>query len=68
LIGITVNTPQTGATATIYDGTDNTGANLGVVSLAAQNVVNLPGGWAFAVGLYVVTAGGTPANITLSYI
>lgn len=69
LIGLTINTPEAGASATVYDGTDNTGTVLGVIALTAQNVINFPGaGWMFAVGLYVVTAGGSPANITLTYL
>lgn len=64
--GINVNTPQAGATAAVYDGTDNTGKLLGTFSLAAQGAIPL--GWSFTTGLYVVTAGVTPANITVSSI
>lgn len=66
LIGLSINTPQAGATAAVYDGVDNTGTLLGTFSLAAQNV--LPIGWGFTTGLYIVTTGVTPANITVSSI
>lgn len=67
-LGLSVNTPEAGATATIYNGTSSAGTLLGVFSLAAQTSLTMPGGgYPFTVGLFVVTAGGTPANITVAY-
>ena len=62
---VTVNTGGAGSTAALYDGLDNTGVLLGTVSTAAQ--VSLGYDVAVAVGLCVVTAGGTPADITVAY-
>lgn len=66
ILGLTVNTPEAGATAAIYDGIDNSGTLLGTFSLAAQGAIAL--GYSVAVGIFVVTTGGTPANITVSYL
>jgi hypothetical protein len=63
---VTVNTAQAGATVTAYDGIDNTGVKLATISAAAQ--VSLAFGVALATGLYVVTAGATPADITVAYL
>lgn len=66
--GVTVNIGGAGSTATVYDGTSTAGAKLGTFSTAAQGSVTAPGpGLAFAAGLFVVTAGGTPADITVAY-
>jgi hypothetical protein len=66
--GLSVNTPEAGATATIYDGTDNTGKLLGTYPLTAAGPLNAPAnGLPFSVGLFVVTAGGSPANVTVLY-
>ena len=62
---VTVNTAQVGATVTVYDGIDNTGVKLATIRAAAQ--VSLAYGIALATGLYVVTAGGTPADVTIAY-
>lgn len=68
-LGLTINTGQAGATATVYDGTSSAGTKLGTYSLAAQGVLSFPGGGIpFATGLFVVTAGGTPADITVTYL
>lgn len=66
IYSINVNTPEAGATAAIYDGVDDTGTLLGTVSLAAVGQISL--GWAFATGLFIQTAGGSPANITVSSV
>lgn len=66
LLGLSINTGQSGATVKLYDGIDNSGTLLGTWSAAAQNSVAL--GWSFVTGLYAVTAGGSPADITVSYL
>lgn len=67
--GISVNTAgSANATATVYDGTSASGELIGVFSLAAVGGPVLPpGGFAFSTGLFVVTAGDTPADITVGY-
>lgn len=67
--GLSVNTAGTASTATIYDGTDDNGTLLGTIPTTAQGSFEPPaGGWNFATGLFVVTAGGAAADITVSYI
>lgn len=69
LFGVSVNTGGAGSAVTLYDGTDNTGPKIGTYSTAAQGGPVLPiSGIAFTTGLYAVTAGGTPADLTISYI
>jgi len=66
LRGLTVNTAGLTSTATLYDGTSTSGTKLGTFSTLAQNSLqdlNL----AFATGLFVVLAGGTPADVTVSW-
>jgi len=65
--GLSVNTGQSGDTVTVYDGTDNTGTKIGTYSSAAVGSVQYPIGIQFVVGLFVVTAGGTPADVTVVY-
>lgn len=65
--GLSVNTGQAGDTVTVYDGTDNTGTKIGTYSSAAVGSVLYPVGVQFLVGLFVVTAGGTPADVTVVY-
>jgi hypothetical protein len=68
-LGITVNTPHAGATATVYDGTDATGTLLGTFALTtAGGITVAAGGSIFTTGLYVVTAGATPADVTVAYV
>jgi len=68
-LGMTVNTAHAGATATVYDGTDNTGVLLGTFALtSAGPITEAAGGLPFTTGLFVVTAGGTPADVTIQYI
>lgn len=68
-LGLTVNTPHAATTATVYDGTDNTGTLLGTFALtSAGGITVAAGGLPFTTGLYVVTAGATPADITVSYL
>jgi hypothetical protein len=64
--GVTVNTAQAGASVTVYDGIDNTGTKLATISAAAQT--SLAFNIALATGLYVVTAGATPADVTIQYV
>jgi hypothetical protein len=65
LASITVGTAGTTTTATVYDGTNNTGTLLGTLTTTAQG--QIPCGWPFTIGLYLVTAGGTAANLTVTY-
>jgi hypothetical protein len=69
LKGIAVNTPIANATVTVYDGLDNTGAVLGVITLPADVTAMPPAtlleNIAYAVGLYVVTTG---ANLDVTVI
>ena len=67
-LGLSVNTGQSGASATVYDGTSAAGKKLGAYSAAAQGGPVLPqAGLAFTTGLFVVTAGATPADITIAW-
>jgi hypothetical protein len=63
---LNVNTAGTTSTIKIYDGTDNTGILLGTWSTTAQGSfpINLP----FVTGLFVITAGGAAADLTISYV
>lgn len=63
--GISVNTAGLTSSATLYDGTNTSGTKLGTFSTLAQ--VSLPLNLAFATGLFVVLAGGTPADVTIAY-
>lgn len=65
LQGVTISTGGAGSSATIYDSLTGSGTVLAVLSTAAQASVTY--GAAFATGLTVVTAGGTPADITVTY-
>lgn len=67
-LGLSVNTGQAGDTATVYDGLSAGGTKIGTYSSAAVGGPALPGGGiAFSAGLFVVTSGVTPADITVSY-
>lgn len=66
-VGLSVNTAGTTSTAKIYDGIDNTGTLLGTFSTTAPGSNFPAGGWPFAIGLFVVTAGGAAADVTVSY-
>lgn len=64
--GLTVNTGVAASTVTLYDGTDNTGAVIGVFSSATA--ISLPApmcGLALSKGLFAVVTG--TADITLYY-
>lgn len=63
--GLTVNTAGAGSTATFYDGTSTAGPKLGTFNTTVQS--SLQFNWAFAVGLFVVLTGGTPADVTVAY-
>ena len=65
LKGLSVNTVGVTSSATFYDGTSTSGAKLGTFSTLAQN--SLPLNLAFTDGLFVVLAGGTPADVTIAY-
>lgn len=62
---LNVNTGGASSTATVYDNTAGSGTKLGTFSTATQGV--FPVNLAFATGLTVVTANGTPADITIAY-
>jgi len=66
-IGLTINTPHSGAAAAVYDGTSAAGILLGTISLAAQGAFEPPsGGWPYATGLFIVTTGSPAADITVT--
>lgn len=66
--GLVVNTPASGATVKLYDGTDNTGTLLGTFAASAQGTIPFPGGGIpFSAGLFVVTAVAA-ADITVTYV
>lgn len=65
--GISVNAAGVGSTVKIYDGLTAGGTLLGTFNTAVLGP-NFPGpGWPFATGLFAVTAGGTPADVTISF-
>jgi hypothetical protein len=66
IYGLTVNTGGTTSTAKLYDGIDATGtliATCATTATGASFTYNI----AFAAGLCIVTAGGAPADVTVSY-
>ncbi len=67
LHSITINTLGVGNTATVYDNTAGSGTVIAVINTAVS-LGTLYYDVAFATGLTVVTASGTPADITVSYL
>lgn len=68
-IGLTINTGESGAQLVAYDGTSSSGTKLGTYSLTSQGVLNFPGGGiSFSTGLFLVTSGATPADITATIL
>ena len=68
-LGLSVNTGQSGATVTVYDGTSAAGIKLGTFSAAAQGGPAIPGsGLAFTTGLFVVVAGSPAPDVTVVYM
>lgn len=65
LNSVTVNTPGSGWTATIYDSLTGSGTVLAVISSPSQGQILY--GIPFSTGLTVVTASGTPGDLTISY-
>lgn len=66
--GLSINTGQAGASVTIFDNTSASGTKLGTFSAAAQGGPTFPlAGMSFKIGLCVVTAGATPADVTVSW-
>ncbi len=63
--GLTVNPPGVGSTATLYDGASTAGTKLATVATTAQ--VSLTHNIALTTGLFMVLAGGTPADVTVTY-
>jgi hypothetical protein len=63
--GLSINTAGLTSSATIYDGTSTSGKKLGTYNTLSQNFI--PANYAFTNGLFVVLAGGTPADITIAY-
>lgn len=63
---LTINTAGTTSTFTAYDGTDNTGTKIGTFTTTAQGSVAVNA--YFATGLFVVTAGGAAADVTVVYL
>lgn len=67
-LGFTVNQAQAGDTLEIVDGTDGAGKVLGTFSTAATGSTTMPsGGFPFTTGLFVITAGATPADTTVMW-
>lgn len=66
LQSVFVSTGGAGSTATVYDGVDATGAVIAVINTAVQ--VSLFYGVPVSTGICVVTASGTPADITVTYL
>lgn len=62
---IIVGTPGVTSTITLYDGLTTAGTNLGVFATTAE--VSLALLIRIQVGLFAVLAGGTPANVTVTY-
>lgn len=68
LHAISINTKgATAATATVYDNTAGSGTKLATIDVTA-NVGTLILDVKFATGLTIVTATGTPGDLTVSYI
>lgn len=65
LRGVNVNTAGAGSSLVLYDGTSTSGTKLGTFSTAA--LASLSMNLAFTTGLFAVLAGGTPADVTVSY-
>lgn len=66
-VGLSINTAGTASTAAVYDGTSASGTLLGTISTTAQDTIFPPGGWAYATGLFIETAGSAAADITVTY-
>lgn len=67
-LGLSVNTGVAGSTAKVYDGIDNTGTLIATISTAAVGSVSFaPCGVNLAVGLFIVTAGSSAADVTALY-
>lgn len=64
--GISVNTPETASTVTLYDGMSTSGRKIGTFVTTAAGYLPLPG-INFATGLYAVTTGGTPPDVTVLF-
>lgn len=68
-LGISVNQAQADGTLEVIDGIDGTGTVLGTYTLKVQGPINAPaGGWSFTTGLFVITQGTLPANVTVSFV
>lgn len=66
LLGISVNTGDTGATVAAYDGTSASDPKLGQWSAVGAGPITLPGGGLpFATGLFVVVA--ADPDVTILY-
>jgi hypothetical protein len=65
LLGLSVITPQSGASATIYDGTSTSGTELYTVALTVAGPIVFPT-TRFLIGLFIQTAGGTAATIKVA--
>ena len=63
---VIVNTAGAGSSISIYDSLTGSGTLIAVMSTAAQT--SLAYEVSFTIGLCVVTAGGTPADVTVTYL
>lgn len=66
--GVNVNTAGVGSTVSAYDGTSTAGIPLGTFSTTAVGFSGSLMGLDYMTGLFLVVTGGTPANVTVSYI
>ncbi len=65
LHAININTIGTTSTVTVYDNTAGSGTKIATLSSVAQNCLIYD--CKFTTGLTIVTAGGAPADITVTY-
>lgn len=63
---ISVNQAQADGLAEIVDGLNGAGTVLGTVNLKNQGPIAL--GWNFTVGLFVITTGSGPVDISVNYL
>ena len=68
-LGLSTNTVGLTSSVTLYDGTSTAGAKIGTYATLVQGGPMVPSmGITFATGLFMVAAGGTPADVTVSYL
>ena len=66
--GLSINTPQAGASVTVWDGPVGTGLKIGTFAATVQGGPTITqNGIAFNTSLNIVTAGATPADVTIQF-